>query len=174
MIGGPAGQAHEPAPAGQPHGKTTGETDLTSVMVTTRKTLTLAGTRMVLDSARRYAESIGVAVCLAVVDQAGTLLAFERMDGAATLSIQIAQDKAYTVTAFGLNTRDWYPLVDNEPALLHGIVKTDRLVIFGGGVSVTVGGTPVGAIGVSGGTAEQDHEIACAGASIADEMSSAN
>jgi uncharacterized protein GlcG (DUF336 family) len=56
-------------------------------------------------------------------------------------------------------------MLESETALLHGIVKTDRLVIFGGGVPIEFEGQLVGAVGVSRGSAEQDKEIAAAGAS---------
>jgi uncharacterized protein GlcG (DUF336 family) len=84
--------------------------------------------------------------------------------GAPLLSAQIAQDKAYTVSAFGLPTHEWWDLVRDEPALLHGMVKTDRLIIFGGGVPLVRGDETVGAVGVSGGSSEQDRNIAAAGA----------
>jgi glc operon protein GlcG len=87
-----------------------------------------------------------------------------RMDGAPLLSEQIAQDKAYTVAAFGRPTHEWFDLIKDDPALLHGIVKTDRLVVFGGGAPVIVdnevGNEIVGAVGISGGSAEQDRAIA--------------
>ncbi|QAY62212.1 heme-binding protein [Xylanimonas allomyrinae] len=133
-------------------------------MVFDQRSLTLDGATAVLDGARRRAVELGVPVCLAVADPAGTLLAFARMDGAARLSIALAQDKAYTVAAFGLPTSEWYPMIANDPALLHGIVKADRLMIFPGGVPVRLDGVTVGAVGVSGGTAAQDDEIAAAGA----------
>ena len=128
------------------------------------ETLTAGGAQACLEAATAKAEVLGVPVCIAVVDNAGRLLAFRRMDGAATLSIQLAQDKAYTVTAFGLPTADWYGLIADEPALLHGIVKADRLMIFGGGVPVKVNGQIVGAVGASGGSADEDTQIATAGA----------
>jgi len=131
---------------------------------TTIQTLTLDGALAAIRASREKANTLGVPVCLAVVDRAGVLLAFERLDGAPALSIKLAQDKAYTVTAFGLPTREWYPLIAQEPALLHGIVKADRLIIFGGGAPVTVDGQIVGAVGASGGSAEQDDLIASAGA----------
>jgi glc operon protein GlcG len=107
----------------------------------------------------------GVAVCVAVADPGGNLVAFARMDGAPLLSAQIAQDKAYTVAAFnGVPTGEWYGMISGEPALLHGIVHTARLVVFGGGVPVLDGGRLVGAVGVSGGSAEQDVLVATAGA----------
>src|ERR1035438_6053158 len=130
-----------------------------------QQTLTYAGARAVVGSAAARAEALGVPTNIAVVDLAGGLLAFARLDGAPLLSGSIAQDKAYTVAAFnGVPTHAWFGLIEAEPALREGIVHRDRLVIFGGGVPVIVEGTLVGAVGVSGGTAEQDREIAEAGA----------
>jgi uncharacterized protein GlcG (DUF336 family) len=130
-----------------------------------QQTLTYAGARVAVDAATACAQAMAVPVNIAVVDLAGGLLAFARLDGAPLLSGSIAQDKAYTVAAFnGVPTHAWFALIEAEPALREGIVHRDRLVIFGGGVRVTVDGTLVGAVGVSGGTAEQDREIADAGA----------
>ena len=126
--------------------------------------VSLAGGQRVLAAAVREATSIEVPSCVAVADHAGNLVLFARMDGAPLLSSQIAQDKAYTVAAFGLPTHEWWELLEGEPALLHGIIKTDRLIVFGGGVPIIVGGQLVGAIGVSGGSAEQDRHVAEAGA----------
>lgn len=104
-------------------------------------------------------------VCIAVTDGAGHLLAMARMDRAPLLCVQIAQDKAYSVASFGgLPTSDWWRMLESEPALLHGIIKTDRLTVFGGGVPLVADGKTVGAIGVSGGSSEQDVHIAEAGA----------
>lgn len=136
--------------------------DFTSVPL-----LTLAGAQRVLDGSIAHAHSLDVAVCVAVSDRAGQLLAFARMDGAAQLSVSIAQDKAYTVAAFGgVPTHRWFELIKDDPALLHGIVKTERLIVFGGGVPVWSGGQLAGAVGVSGGSADQDRAIAEAGAGL--------
>jgi glc operon protein GlcG len=130
-----------------------------------QQTLTYAGARVAVDAAAARAQALGVPVNIAVVDLAGGLLAFARLDGAPLLSGSIAQDKAYTVAAFnGVPTHAWFGLIEAEPALREGIVHRDRLVIFGGGVPVTVDNNLVGAVGVSGGTAEQDRQIAEAGA----------
>jgi glc operon protein GlcG len=110
---------------------------------------------------------LGVAVCIAVTDRSGHLLSFTRMDGAAVMSIGLAQDKAWSVTAFnGLPTGAWWSLIKDTPALVHGIVKTDRLIVFGGGAPVLLDGELVGAVGVSGGAEEQDVAIALAGAAV--------
>ena len=85
--------------------------------------------------------------------------------GAPLLSAQIAQDKAYSVAAFGgVPTHQWWTMIADEPPLLHGIVKTDRLIVFGGGVPVRADGALIGAVGVSGGSARQDQAVAEAGA----------
>ena len=137
-----------------------------AALVCSQQTLTYAGARAAVDAAAARAEALGVPTNIAVVDPAGCLLAFVRLDGAPLLSGSIAQDKAYTVAAFnGVPTHAWFDLIEAEPALREGIVNRDRLVIFGGGVPVIVEGAVVGAIGVSGGSAEQDRDIAEAGAS---------
>jgi len=134
--------------------------DTTSV-----RTLTAEGALKALSAAHAHSLALGVPVNISVCDAAGHEVAFLRPDGAALLSMGIARDKAYTVVAFnGLPTADWFGLIENEPALLNGIVHRDRLVIFGGGVPITVDGALVGAVGCSGGSAEQDAEIARAGA----------
>jgi uncharacterized protein GlcG (DUF336 family) len=130
-----------------------------------QQTLTYAGARAVVDAAAARAQALAVPTNIAVVDLSGGLLAFARLDGAPLLSGSIAQDKAYTVAAFnGVPTHAWFGLIEAEPALREGIVHRDRLVIYAGGVPVTVDGALVGAVGVSGGTAEQDRQIAEAGA----------
>ena len=119
-----------------------------------------------IGAAREAASGLAVPVCIAVCDHAGHLVAFERMDGAPLMSAQLAQDKAYSVCAFGgLPTDQWWSMLQTEGALLHGIVKTDRLVIFGGGAPIRSGRHLVGAVGVSGGSEEQDGQIAKAAAS---------
>jgi glc operon protein GlcG len=130
-------------------------------------TVTLAAAQRAVAAALQEAESLSVDVCIAATDSGGHLLAFARMDRAPLLCVQIAQDKAYSVATFGgLPTGEWWRLLESEPALLHGIVKTDRLVVFGGGVPLVSEGRTIGGIGVSGGSSEQDVRIAEAGAGV--------
>ena len=129
--------------------------------------VTLGAAQRAVAAALTEAQNLSVEVCVAVADSAGHLLAFARMDRAPILSAQIAQDKAYSVAAFGgLPTSEWWPLLESDPPLLHGITKTDRLIVFGGGVPLVAAGRTVGAIGVSGGSSEQDATIAKAGAAV--------
>jgi uncharacterized protein GlcG (DUF336 family) len=123
--------------------------------------------RRMITAAEEKARAMGVAMNIAVVDESGVLKAFSRMDGAALLSVQIAQDKAYTAVGFGMPTHGWFDFIKDDPPLAAGApAGIDRLVIFGGGYPITVDGAVVGAIGVSGGHYSQDQEVAEAGLAV--------
>lgn len=127
--------------------------------------ITAAGALAVLDRAVDRANEIGLACCLCICDPSGEPVLTLRMDGAPRLSAGIAANKAYTVAGFnGVPTDRWWSMIEDDPALANGITHTPRLVVFGGGVPVLVDGAMVGAVGVSGGSAEQDEDIASAGA----------
>ena len=85
------------------------------------------------------------------------------MDGAPKLSIEIAENKAYTSAGYGIPTHAWHDFIKDDPPLLHGIVHTPRLIVFGGGYPIKENGEVIGAIGVSGGHYQQDMECAKAG-----------
>lgn len=112
-----------------------------------------------------HAEALGLRVNVAVVDAAGTLAAFLRMPGAPLHSVEIAIDKAYTAASFGLATARWTEvLAEHSPAVRQGLVQRPRFVAFGGGLPLREAGVLIGAIGVSGGSEEEDALIAAAGA----------
>ena len=122
--------------------------------------------KAMIEAAERKAAEMGHPFVIAIVDESGVLKALSRMDGAALLSVQIAQDKAYTSAGFGMATDAWHEFVKNDPPLAMGAAPgIDRLIVFGGGFPVTVGDAVVGAIGVSGGHYTQDMEVAQAGLS---------
>jgi uncharacterized protein GlcG (DUF336 family) len=128
-------------------------------------TVTLDAAQRVIEAARQKAQEISVPMNIAVVDGGNNLIAFARMDGAWLGSIDISQGKAYTARAFDMSTQDLAPLCQpGHP--LFGIHASNqgRLVIFPGGIPLQADGTVVGGVGVSGGTVEQDHEVAQAGA----------
>ncbi len=116
-----------------------------------------------IQAAAKKATEIGVPMVIAVVDESGILKAFQRMDGAALLSVEIAQNKAYTAVSFGMSTDAWFDFIKNDPPLNTGIVHTPRLVVFGGGYPILVEGKVIGGIGCSGGHYTQDMECAKAG-----------
>jgi uncharacterized protein GlcG (DUF336 family) len=122
----------------------------------------------IIAAAEAKAAEVGTPMVIAVCDESGVLKAFSRMDGAALLSVQIAQDKAYTAAGFGLSTDAWHGFIKDDPPLAAGAVGgIDRLVIFGGGYPIKRGDQIIGAIGVSGGHYTQDMEVAQAGLSAA-------
>ena len=127
-------------------------------------TISLDTARQAVAGAVKKASTMGLSVCVAVVDRAGHLLTFDRMATAPLLCIELAQDKAHTVAFFGLATHEWWDMIRDEPSLLHGVIKTNRLIVYGGGVPISSHDTLVGGIGVAGGSPEQDREIAEAGA----------
>jgi uncharacterized protein GlcG (DUF336 family) len=128
-----------------------------------KASITAATAQRMIAAAEIKAIEMGIPMCIAVVDGDGTLKAFTRMDGAALLSVQIAQDKAYTAISWGMATNEWYDFVKDDPPLLHGIIKTDRLIVFGGGYPIKTDAGIIGGIGVSGGHYTHDMEVAQAG-----------
>ena len=123
--------------------------------------------RRLIVAAEGKARELGVPMNIAVVDESGVLKAFSRMDGAALLSVQIAQDKAYTAVGFGMPTHGWHDFIKDDPPLAAGApAGIDRLVIFGGGYPITIDGAVVGGIGVSGGHYTQDQAVAEAGLGV--------
>jgi uncharacterized protein GlcG (DUF336 family) len=112
-------------------------------------------------AAEAKAGELGKPFAIAVVDDDGVLKAFSRMDGAALLSVQVAQDKAYTAVGFGLPTHGWHDFIKDDPPLAAGApAGIDRLVVFGGGYPLMVDGQLVGGIGVSGGHYSEDMQVA--------------
>ncbi len=110
------------------------------------------------------AQDTGARVDVAVVDSSGLLMAFLRMPGAPLHSVDIAIDKAYTAVSFGLPTHQWAEVLQSHsPGVREGIVLRPRFVAFGGGLPMVQAGQRIGAIGVSGGSEEQDQAIAQAG-----------
>ncbi len=127
--------------------------------------LTLEQARRVLDSAIAKAEELGSPSSIAVVDAGRELVAFARQDGALLASTEISQNKAYTARSLNMATKDVGPLTQpGQP--LFGLETTHQrpLVSFGGGRPLAAGDEIVGAIGVAGGTPDQDDEVASAGA----------
>ncbi|MFC7157330.1 heme-binding protein [Halomarina halobia] len=118
----------------------------------------------VVDAAVEEAEEIEVPMCIAVVDEGANLVAFRRMDGALLASVDIARGKAYTAVSLQMPTADLAEVAQPGESLF-GIHTTNdgRIVVFGGGVPLRDGGTVVGAIGVSGGSVDEDVTVAEAG-----------
>lgn len=127
-------------------------------------TIKLAQAKEIIRAAEQKAEEIGQPMNIAVVDAGGNLIAHVRMDGAWIGSIDISINKAFTSRAFDISTKD---LGDNsQPGQqFFGIHASNqgKIMIFAGGIPLKKDGKVVGAIGVSGGSGEQDHQVAEAG-----------
>ncbi len=127
--------------------------------------MTMNKAQLVIEAAVAKAKEIGQPMNIAVVDAGTNLTAFMRMDGAWLGSIDIAINKAFTAKAFDTSTLELGR--NSQPGdQFYGIHVSNRgrVMIFAGGVPIKVKGQIVGAVGVSGGSGEQDQAVAAAGA----------
>ncbi|HYP13923.1 MAG TPA: heme-binding protein [Bryobacteraceae bacterium] len=127
--------------------------------------MTLELARSVIAAAEKKAAEIGQPMNIAVADEGGNLKAHVRMDGAWIGSVDISINKAFTSRAFDIATKD---LAEHSQSggQFFGIHVSNhgRIMVFAGGIPLKQGGKVIGAIGVSGGSGEQDHAVAEAGA----------
>jgi len=127
--------------------------------------LQLTDARRIIAAATAKAEKIGQPMNIAVVDEGGNLLAFERMSNAWLGSIDIAIKKAWTSRAFDIETKALGALSQPEDQFFGIHASNDgKVMIFAGGVPLKKDGKVVGAVGVSGGLGKQDQAVAEAGA----------
>jgi uncharacterized protein GlcG (DUF336 family) len=127
--------------------------------------VTLGDARHIIAAAAKKAAEMGQPMNIAVVDQGGNLISHVRMDGAWLGSIDISIKKAYTSRAFDIATKD-LATHSQSGGQFFGIHASNdgKIMIFAGGIPLKKDGHVVGAIGVSGGSGEQDHAVAEAGA----------
>ena len=127
--------------------------------------VTLEDAKRIIAAAEKKAAEIGQPMNIAVADAGGNLVAHVRMDNAWIGSVDISIKKAWTSRAFDITTKD---LADNSQSgdQFFGIHASNdgKVMIFAGGIPLKKDGKVVGAIGVSGGSGEQDHTVAEAGA----------
>ena len=127
--------------------------------------LTLNDARRIIQAAEQKAAEIGQPMNIAVADSGGNLIAHVRMDGAWIGSIDISIKKAYTSRAFDIATKDLAGESQSGGQFFGIHASNDgRIMIFAGGIPLKRDGQVIGAIGVSGGSGEQDHAVAVAGA----------
>jgi uncharacterized protein GlcG (DUF336 family) len=127
--------------------------------------ITLEDARRIIAAAETKAKEIGQPMNIAVADAGGNLVAHIRMDNAWIGSVDISIKKAWTSRAFDITTKD---LAENSQSgdQFFGIHASNngKVMIFAGGIPLKKDGQVVGAIGVSGGSGEQDHAVAEVGA----------
>src|SRR5271154_5565784 len=134
-------------------------------MPTAVESVNLADARRIIAVAEKKAAEIGQPMNIAVADGGGNLVAHVRMDNAWIGSIDISINKAYTSKAFDIATKD-LATHSQSGGQFFGIHASNhgKIMIFAGGIPLKRDGKVVGAIGVSGGSGEQDHAVAEAGA----------
>lgn len=124
-----------------------------------------------IEAVEKRAEEMGMKVVVAVSDAAGRPVAVHCMDGAYHGSFDVALNKAYTSTAFQMPTKKLSQLC--QPGQdLYGLQYSNegKVMILGGGEPLMIGNTMIGALGVSGGTAVQDTELAAYGRAMLKEV----
>ena len=128
--------------------------------VVDRPDITYAGARRVVAFVTDAARSEGRGVSVAVVDTAGVLVAFERMDGAPRFSAQLAPSKARTAMTFDRPTSAMEALFTDRPAFATSFVGQGGWYVGRGGYPIVVDGAVVGGVGVSGDEAEREESLA--------------
>lgn len=129
--------------------------------------ITLQAAKKMIESAENEAKRIGVPMVISVVDEGGNFIACHRMDDALLVSVDIAQNKAWTSVAMKMPTAILAQL-SAPGAELYGINTTNngRVVVFGGGIPLRQQNKIMGAVGVSGGSVEQDIQVAQAAVQV--------
>lgn len=133
--------------------------------------MTLALAVKLIEKVEAKAAEWGMRVVTAVSDASGRPVAVHCMDGAYIGSFDVALNKTYTSVAFQMSTAKLGTL--SQPGeSLYGIQFTNggKIVIFGGGEVLERNGKMIGALGVSGGTAKQDTDLAAYGKSVFEEV----
>jgi uncharacterized protein GlcG (DUF336 family) len=126
----------------------------------------LEDARRVISAAEKKAKDIGQPMNIAVTDEGGNIVAHVRMDDAWIGSIDISMKKAYTSRAFDIETKDLAKFSQSGGQFFGIHASNDgKIMIFAGGIPLKRDGKVVGAIGVSGGSGDQDHAVATSGAS---------
>jgi uncharacterized protein GlcG (DUF336 family) len=123
----------------------------------------LEDARRVISAAEKKATEIGQPMNIAVADEGGNIVAHVRMDNAWIGSIDVSMKKAYTSRAFDIDTKELakHSQSGNEFFGIR-VSNNGKIMIFAGGVPLKLDGEVVGAIGVSGGSGDQDHAVAAA------------
>ncbi|PKU24083.1 GlcG/HbpS family heme-binding protein [Telmatospirillum siberiense] len=135
------------------------------------KTLPCVIAQRLAETCRTEAVVINVPMAVALVDAEGGLLSFSRMDGTLPVSTELAVSKAYTAAVLRMATHELGPLAQ-PGAALYGIQNghDGKIVLFGGGYPLVTQGRVIGALGVSGGTVEEDMRVAQSAMKIFEKM----
>lgn len=131
--------------------------DLVSSLKPNKLTLDIA--KKLLDKAENKAKETNIPVVIAIVDEGGNLIAQHKMDDALLISVSLSLNKAYTSVATKMSTENLSELIlPGKP--LYTLENIKNITAVGGGIPIIINGNIIGAIGVSGGSVEEDILIA--------------
>lgn len=125
--------------------------------------------RYITEKCIQKSYEVGVAMVICITDFSGNIALLERMDDSLLVSIEIAMNKAYTAAALKSPTHELRD-ASLPTGELYGITSVKKIITFGGGFPLSIDGEIVGAIGVSGGTVEQDMKVAQFGVKVFGEV----
>jgi glc operon protein GlcG len=128
--------------------------------------LTLAMAERAVGAAQARARELGTPITVTVVDDDGRLILCARGDGTGFLTPETSRGKAVASAAFRRSTKELVELAKEHPAFWNAIpgLAPGQILPSTGAVPISKGGRLIGAIGCGGGTGEQDHQCAMAGA----------
>ncbi|HBB60705.1 MAG TPA: heme-binding protein [Lachnospiraceae bacterium] len=127
--------------------------------------------KKLMDRVEAYARAKGMACVIAVDDAHGNPVAVHVMENAFLVSYQVATQKAYTAVAVKMSTMELSRMVQ-PGGTFYGLeaMHDGKIVAFGGGVPLKIEGTIVGGLGISGGTGEEDNDVAVYGLKVFAEL----
>lgn len=133
--------------------------------------INLEKAKLLIEKVEAYAKKKGKNCVISVCGPDGNMVAIHVMDDAYLASFDVAMNKSYTAVAVKMSTMDLSHIAQPGETF-YGVQHTNggRIVIFGGGIPLTLGGKIVGGLGISGGTGEEDHDIAMYGLKIFQEL----
>ena len=129
------------------------------------KVLDLNRAKRLIEAVETRAKEQGKHAVIAVSNAEGNPVAVHVMDGAFLVSYEVAVKKAYTAVAVKMSTMELSALCQ-PGGTFYGLQALDKVITFGGGIPLYLDGVLVGGLGVSGGTGEEDHDLALFGASV--------
>ena len=136
------------------------------------ETITLQLAKQLMEIIEKRAEAVGLKAVIALCNAHGNPIAVHCMDDAFLVSYDVATKKAYTSVAVKMSTMELSKIAQPGQTF-YGVDKLDggKIIIFGGGIPLKVDGKIVGGLGISGGTGEQDHDLALFGEAAFQELS---
>ena len=135
------------------------------------ETITLQLAKQLMEIIEKRAEAVGLKAVIALCNAHGSRIAVHCMDDAFLVSYDVATKKAYTSVAVKMSTMELSKIAQPGQTF-YGVDKLDggKIIIFGGGIPLKVDGKIVGGLGISGGTGEQDHDLALFGEAAFQEL----